>query len=100
MKVEVEVSIGDHTELLGVVGEGALTVGWCRLSESNGRPTDYKSVALPTELKRRCRTSLAQTVSGLSRSLRAGEPKALPRLAFRPAATTTASELQGGCSTN
>ena len=25
---------------------------WCRLSESNGWPTDYKSVALPTELKR------------------------------------------------
>lgn len=26
---------------------------WCRLSESNGRPTVYKTVALPTELKRR-----------------------------------------------
>ena len=25
---------------------------WCRLSESNGRPTDYKSVALPAELSR------------------------------------------------
>ena len=25
---------------------------WCRLSESNQRPTDYKSVALPTELSR------------------------------------------------
>src|SRR3546814_13063376 len=25
---------------------------WCRLSDSNGRPTDYKSVALPAELKR------------------------------------------------
>lgn len=26
---------------------------WCRLPESNWRPTDYKSVALPTELSRR-----------------------------------------------
>ena len=26
---------------------------WCRLSESNQSPTDYKSVALPDELKRR-----------------------------------------------
>src|SRR3954464_740024 len=25
---------------------------WCRLSESNGRPTAYKAVALPTELNR------------------------------------------------
>ena len=25
---------------------------WCRLSELNGWPTDYKSVALPTELSR------------------------------------------------
>ena len=24
---------------------------WSHLSESNGRPTDYKSVALPAELK-------------------------------------------------
>jgi hypothetical protein len=26
---------------------------WCRLSDSNRRPTAYKAVALPTELKRR-----------------------------------------------
>ena len=25
---------------------------WCRVSDSNGRPTDYKSVALPAELTR------------------------------------------------
>ena len=25
---------------------------WCRLRESNPRPTDYKSVALPSELSR------------------------------------------------
>ena len=25
---------------------------WCRLGDSNTRPTDYKSVALPTELNR------------------------------------------------
>lgn len=29
------------------------TVIWCRLQESNPRPTDYKSVALPAELNRR-----------------------------------------------
>src|SRR5690606_38956614 len=28
---------------------------WCRLSDSNGRPTAYKAVALPAELKRRGR---------------------------------------------
>ena len=27
---------------------------WCRLRDSNPRPTDYKSVALPTELSRHC----------------------------------------------
>ena len=27
---------------------------WCRHQESNSGPTDYKSVALPTELCRRC----------------------------------------------
>ena len=27
---------------------------WCRHEESNHGPTDYKSVALPTELRRRC----------------------------------------------
>ena len=27
-------------------------IKWCRLPESNWRPTDYKSVALPTELSR------------------------------------------------
>ena len=26
---------------------------WCRFTDSNRGPTDYKSVALPTELKRR-----------------------------------------------
>lgn len=26
---------------------------WCRLSESNGRPSAYKAGALPTELNRR-----------------------------------------------
>ena len=28
-------------------------VGWCRLRDSNPRPTVYKTVALPTELNRR-----------------------------------------------
>ena len=27
---------------------------WCRHTDSNCGPTDYKSVALPTELCRRC----------------------------------------------
>ncbi len=29
------------------------TVRWCRLPDSNGGPTAYKAVALPTELSRR-----------------------------------------------
>src|SRR3546814_9508704 len=29
------------------------TAVWCRLSDSNRRPTAYKAVALPTELSRR-----------------------------------------------
>src|SRR5216110_2816298 len=29
-----------------------LEVGWCRLQESNPRPTVYKTAALPTELSR------------------------------------------------
>ena len=27
---------------------------WCRLGDSNSRPDDYKSTALPTELSRQC----------------------------------------------
>ena len=38
------------THLFGRVGKNAR---WCRLSDSNRRPTAYKAVALPTELKRR-----------------------------------------------
>ena len=29
-----------------------IILSWCRLSESNQQPTDYKSVALPIELRR------------------------------------------------
>jgi hypothetical protein len=35
-----------------LVSANWLASGWCRLQESNPRPTDYKSVALPTELNR------------------------------------------------
>ena len=35
------------------LNEYLFTKGWCRLPESNWWPTDYKSVALPTELSRR-----------------------------------------------
>ena len=31
-------------------------LNWCRLSDLNQRPTDYKSAALPAELNRRCQT--------------------------------------------
>ena len=31
---------------------------WCRLSESNGRPSAYKAGALPTELSRRVRAAV------------------------------------------
>ena len=40
-----------HTDILyGVFSE--ILGEWCRLGDSNTRPTDYKSVALPTELNR------------------------------------------------
>ena len=32
--------------------KNAPKIHWCRLGDSNSRPTDYKSVALPTELNR------------------------------------------------
>ena len=35
---------------------------WCRREESNLRPTDYESVALPTELHRQCRTKTVRLV--------------------------------------
>ena len=37
-------------------------MAWCRLQESNPRPDDYKSTALPTELSRLCARS--STVAG------------------------------------
>ena len=33
---------------------------WCRQRDSNSRPTDYKSVALPTELCRHKKTKIFQ----------------------------------------
>ncbi len=33
----------------------ALRSGWCALQDLNLRPTDYRSVALPTELKAQMR---------------------------------------------
>ncbi len=33
----------------------AICVDWCRSAESNRGPTDYESVALPTELPRQIR---------------------------------------------
>ena len=35
---------------------------WCRHEESNHGPTDYKSVALPTELRRRCKVALCPPI--------------------------------------
>ncbi len=35
---------------------------WCRNQESNSGPTDYKSVALPTELLRRSGHSIKATL--------------------------------------
>src|SRR5690606_27504185 len=37
----------------GAAARSGGIAGWCRLSDSNGRPTAYKAVALPAELKRR-----------------------------------------------
>ena len=38
------------TSIFGIIVE--IPGEWCRLGDSNTRPTDYKSVALPTELNR------------------------------------------------
>ena len=35
--------------------------GWCRLRDSNLRPDDYKSTALPTELSRLNKTKFLRT---------------------------------------
>ena len=37
-------------------------IKWCRLSESNQQPDDYKSTALPIELRRHIDISLVDTV--------------------------------------
>jgi hypothetical protein len=37
----------------GIAVSAKLLKKWCRLQDSNPRPTDYKSAALPTELSRR-----------------------------------------------
>ena len=44
--------IGDCKGFVVLSLEGVCIIKWCRLPESNWRPTDYKSVALPTELSR------------------------------------------------
>ena len=38
-----------------------MTRKWCRLRDSNSRPTAYKAVALPTELNRRAHFFLSAT---------------------------------------
>ncbi len=38
---------------------------WSHLSESNGRPTDYKSVALPAELKWHIQLKKVVTPTGI-----------------------------------
>ena len=43
----------NNTSLLDMANSFfCITNIWCRLGDSNSRPTDYKSVALPTELNR------------------------------------------------
>ena len=42
---------------------------WCRLSESNGRPSAYKAGALPTELSRRCRAANSRLLCRAKRYL-------------------------------
>jgi hypothetical protein len=45
---------GNHPDFLPVTFLVKLLISlWCRFPESNRGPTDYKSVALPTELNRR-----------------------------------------------
>ena len=45
---------------------------WCRLTDSNCRPTAYKAVALPTELKRR-KTGVYSEKAGLNTDLHSGK---------------------------
>ncbi len=47
--------------------ESLMKKRWCRKSDSNQRPTDYKSVALPAELYRHQQRELHQNSTPLSR---------------------------------
>ncbi len=42
---------------------------WCRLSDLNQRPTDYKSAALPAELNRRCPTIIHISKTNASKKI-------------------------------
>src|SRR5436189_482450 len=66
-----------------------VTSGWCRLSESNGRPSAYKAGALPAELSRRCAGLVAGTDAARGaqyKSRRPEEPPLFDALERRPAA--------------
>ena len=72
---------------------------WCRLQESNPRPSVYKTAALPTELNRRLLAPLRQVMPKVQPSVRASwsvspaGAKASARAAWAriPAAVTKAS---------
>ena len=51
-----EVSSQDAPRLAHAPFTFLTTKLWCRLPGSNWAPTDYKSVALPNELRRRIKT--------------------------------------------
>jgi hypothetical protein len=64
------------------------------LSESNQRPTDYKSVALPAELRRRLREAQQFRVCGL-KSVVPDSPVSTPLSAFRAFPTRNEGQKYG-----
>jgi hypothetical protein len=51
LEVAVEVAVAVEAEKKGYENLVTLCFYWSHLTESNRRPTDYESVALPTELR-------------------------------------------------
>src|SRR4051812_4737564 len=51
-RYEIRQTFRKHSPARPAVNGQMRGSGRCRLSDSNGRPTDYKSVALPAELSR------------------------------------------------
>ena len=66
---------------------------WCRLQESNPRPPDYKSGALPTELSRR-----RGCPSGIAAGVQRGQPLFLSAVAMALIDSCSPSAIRGSSS--